>query len=358
MPAHDESQPFNFAQDMRVSKRFAANMLMSLEATAGTIEARKAILQEAGIDEAAYNNPSFLISADQELKAFAIMGTLNQSGVSAPVLGFQYGVGADISLFGIVGIAAQMAPNLFEAIRVTTMFPELLAGTSLTAIHIDRGATILSCQFDQMADAGIGANAMQMLAQNMIASNLFIFERYISQLAGVEVSPKAIMLPMPEPDDWYLVVDDLRFDVQFNADEGCLVYEVDLRDVPTKTPNPMLHKLFLEQAETLAATLREDLSVKERVARYLWTLSPPPNREEVARKLGLSVRSLSRHLQAENTSFKEMFLDIQLRRAKIMLQDTKMTAASIAFQLGFNDPASFTRSFRTQTGKTPTQWRE
>ncbi len=358
MSGDRDSQPFDYSQNLAISKRFAANMLMSLSLAIDNDEQRITILNKAGISPEALGNPAFLISAEQELRAIALITAQVPTGMSAPVLGFQYGAGTDLSLFGVVGAAAQVAPNLFEAIRVTTQYPELLSGTALTAIHIEEAQTILSCQVYRPMGVDVSKVLLDQVEWNLTTTNLFIFERYISELGGQVLRPSVMMLPMPKPDDWHLVESDLQFDVRFDADEATLVYDADLREVPTKNPQPILHKLFLEQAETLAATLREDLSVKERVSRYLWTQTPPPGREEIARKLGLSVRSLSRHLQAEGASFKAMFLDIQLRRAKILLQDTKMSAAAIAFQLGFNDPASFTRSFKAQTGKAPAQWRD
>lgn len=357
MPFSETDGIQNYSTHMGITKRFVANVLMYLMPADITDEQRVELLQQAGIPAEALDDPGFLITADQERAALAALVQRYDSPYSPPVFGYYIGEASPLSSFGIVGLAAQAAPNLFDAIRTTTQFPELIWGTTRTAIYIDEGQTILSFQFERSAEQVIEPGVLDLLEQRVLASNLFIFRRYMDDLGMAECEPSLMTLPMAQPDDWHLIADQVGAAVRFNANEATLVYDMDLRDAPTRHGQPILYKLYLDQAETLANMLREDLPIKERVARFLWTLTPPPSREEVAKKLGISVRSLSRSLQGEGTSFKELFLDIQLQRAKILLQDTEMNAATIAFRLGFNDPASFTRSFKAQTGRTPTEWR-
>ncbi|CAE7189947.1 irgA [Symbiodinium microadriaticum] len=353
MDDHQEDLALNFSKHMGISKRFAAHILLYFSLAELSREECLEVLAQAGISDAALDDPGFPISFEQELAASLLMMRREQADVSPAVFGFRYGEEAQLANFGIVGLAAQTAPNLFEGIEIATQFPELLWGTVRVGVHIDEGQTIVSSQFDRPQGIALEDNLIGILEDRILAANVFIWDRYIRDLSDGLCKPSLIALPMAEPPDWHLVADKVDIAVRFDADEATIVYDVDLRDAPTKNPHPTLHQLYVGQAETLANMLREDLPVKERVMRILWTISPPPGRDEVAKKLGLSVRSLSRNLQAEGTSFKELFSDIQLRRAKIMLQDTDMNAATIAFKLGFNDPASFSRSFKAQTGKTP-----
>src|SRR3546814_84238 len=50
-------------------------------------------------------------------------------------------------------------------------------------------------------------------------------------------------------------------------------------------------------------------------------------------------------------------LEQKLMHAKRKLTYSRISAAEIAYQLGFKDPAYFSRSFRRYTGKSPVEFR-
>lgn len=78
---------------------------------------------------------------------------------------------------------------------------------------------------------------------------------------------------------------------------------------------------------------------------------------EVARALGMSVRSLQRALQATGTSFSEQLDAVRRTRALVLLSRRDLSVAEIAFALGYADPRAFYRSFKRWTGKTPREYR-
>ena len=82
-----------------------------------------------------------------------------------------------------------------------------------------------------------------------------------------------------------------------------------------------------------------------------------PRMEWVAEKLGTSCRSLQRRLAAHNTSFNRFVDDALARRAKKLLRDGTVSITDIALELGYTDPAHFTRAFRRWTGVTPSAFR-
>ena len=49
----------------------------------------------------------------------------------------------------------------------------------------------------------------------------------------------------------------------------------------------------------------------------------------------------------------EFIRSIRLQQAKILLETTSLNVSEIAYQVGFNDPAYFTRAFKKQYGRTP-----
>jgi len=72
--------------------------------------------------------------------------------------------------------------------------------------------------------------------------------------------------------------------------------------------------------------------------------------EEAASSLGLSRRTLVRRLSDSGTSFRDM-LDAELRaRARVLLDEEKLSRTQMAKALGFEDPTSFSRACRRWFG--------
>ena len=78
---------------------------------------------------------------------------------------------------------------------------------------------------------------------------------------------------------------------------------------------------------------------------------------EVATRLLVSRRTLSRRLRAEGTSYREIRETLLLELAQTYLQDSSQSVESIAMALGYNDSAAFRKAFRRWTGTTPQAYR-
>ena len=77
------------------------------------------------------------------------------------------------------------------------------------------------------------------------------------------------------------------------------------------------------------------------------------NLEQVAGKLGLSARSLRRRLQNAGFSFTHLRNEVREEFASRYLRGTRMPLEKIATRLGYSDQASFTKAFRSWTGRSP-----
>lgn len=73
-----------------------------------------------------------------------------------------------------------------------------------------------------------------------------------------------------------------------------------------------------------------------------------------ARRLGYSPRTLTRATQEATGSTAKRYIDDRvILEAKRLLAHTHITVAECAHRTGFDDPANFTKFFRTRTGLTP-----
>jgi AraC-like DNA-binding protein len=73
--------------------------------------------------------------------------------------------------------------------------------------------------------------------------------------------------------------------------------------------------------------------------------------------LGTSPRSLQRKLAEVGTSYSQIVQELRYTAATGMLRDPGTRVIDVAFSLGYEDPAHFTRFFRRVAGITPRSYR-
>lgn len=82
-----------------------------------------------------------------------------------------------------------------------------------------------------------------------------------------------------------------------------------------------------------------------------------PAAADVAHRMRLSARTLQRRLEAAGTTYQDELDWVRRTTAQRLLRSTRLDVMEIAFLLGFEEPNSFVRAFRTWSGETPLRWR-
>jgi AraC-like DNA-binding protein len=83
-----------------------------------------------------------------------------------------------------------------------------------------------------------------------------------------------------------------------------------------------------------------------------------PNLRRVADAAGTSGRSLQRRLAESGVTFSEIAARTRLSHARGLLRDPAVKIIDVGFELGYSDPANFTRAFRRWTGVSPREFRQ
>jgi AraC-like DNA-binding protein len=124
---------------------------------------------------------------------------------------------------------------------------------------------------------------------------------------------------------------------------------------PFLTSNAPMWAVFEPALRQRLADLDAAVTTAKRVRAALLEGLPSglATMEDVARKLALSKRTLQRRIEAEGTSYQQILKETRQALAQHYLENTALPAAEISFLLGFDEPNSFYRAFRTWTGRTP-----
>ena len=149
--------------------------------------------------------------------------------------------------------------------------------------------------------------------------------------------------------------------VEFGAPSGQLVFSHETLALPLITNDPHLLKMLGPFAEEAARARRTPTgSVRASVENVAQRLLPlgQVRVETVAKALALSVRTLSRRLSAEGTTFAEVVDQLRRSLAVEYLKEPGASVSQAAWQLGYESPTSLTKAFRRWTGRSPSALRK
>ena len=146
----------------------------------------------------------------------------------------------------------------------------------------------------------------------------------------------------------------------FGADADEVAFSATVKDMPVVGADRHLNELlttYCEEALALRRTGRETL--RSRVENALVPLLPhgTARADQIARKLGMSQRTLARRLALEDLTFAGILDDLRSDLANRYLNDAHLTISQIAWLLGYQEASAFTHAFKRWTGKTPREMR-
>jgi AraC-like DNA-binding protein len=149
-------------------------------------------------------------------------------------------------------------------------------------------------------------------------------------------------------------------DVEFGAASDEIIFPASVASLPVVGSDNHLNNLLLRYAEeALADRPQKRASLRSAVERVLPQLLPHAkgNASNVAQKLAISRRTLSRKLRDEDVAFAEILEDTRVALAKRYLAERDLPVSQIAWLLGYGEVSSFTHAFKRWTGMTPRQFR-
>ena len=152
----------------------------------------------------------------------------------------------------------------------------------------------------------------------------------------------------------------LRATFQFGAPFNGFIFPREYLDIKPPSADPNLHTLISRHAEAMLAELPVTDSLTARVRDLLTRelAGGNPTVRHIARAVSMSERTLTRHLENEGTSFKDLLDDLRRRLALRYVRRSDLPISEIAFLLGFSQAAAFHRAFRRWTGQTPVEYRK
>jgi len=159
-------------------------------------------------------------------------------------------------------------------------------------------------------------------------------------------------------------VDEYRriFDapIRFNCDATQVVFAADLLEKKLLHGDESVLSLLTEEADRQLLSLNQDGSIVEKVESLLLAhiQQGKPSINKVAEFFHMNERTLRRKLEAHQTTYSELLVQVQQKVARRMLDNPSIAIEDIAEKLRFSETSAFYRAFKRWTGKTPAEYRE
>jgi AraC-like DNA-binding protein len=250
--------------------------------------------------------------------------------------------------FGIVEYVCRAAPTLGAALRQWVRYLNLLDDAVTVGLVIEGDRACLRVERESEAPAP----ASHELCWAVVA-------RIARELSTVPFRIHAVELAHPAPGD--IAPYRAWFDapVVFDAPATQLVVPAAALDAALVTADASLLAILTRAADELARQASHDPPLVQQVKRALHDLlrSDDGHVEVVAKRLGLTSRSLQRRLKDEGTSFQVVREELRRELSERYLAEG-LAIAEISFLLGFSEPSAFFRAFKRWTGETPLAHRQ
>jgi AraC-like DNA-binding protein len=302
------------------------------------------LLAEFGLDLADYEEPENRIP-------YATLGRLLgrcAERTRCPHFGMLVGQRAGISALGEVGFLMQSSPDVRTALELAVR--HLWAHNPSAMVELVEEDSFASLRYVILR---FGLDQRDQLLDMAVAIEINVMRA----LCGHHWQPLEVRFAHARSRNLAPFRQFFQAPLVFDANETAVVFATEWLDKPLPGADPLLHIMMQHRVSELHLQSGEDLTVQLR--RMLPSLVTARHAliTVAAKRVGLSVRTMSRRLTAEGTSFTRLREEARYAIARQLLQGTSMPANQITEHLGYANPSAFTRAFRQWSGVAPVEWR-
>lgn len=269
-----------------------------------------------------------------------------------PCLGIELGLNLPPTLLGTFGHALLSAGSLTDAVELAVTYWRLNARYYDVALH--RGETELRIRATERFPLGP-------LRRFAVESMMTAWIHAGRHLSGGRQASSGVLLRFSLPYDPAFERYAARLP---KVHYGCEVDELVLPLQTLAQTLPMGHPEAARQARAACDVALNRLAEQsgnfvQQVADALaLTAEGYPTMAQVAQRMGITARTLARHLERHGLTFRQVLDERRHQEACAMLREGHHAVEDIAARLGYSDPANFTRAFRRWAGCTPSHYRD
>ncbi len=309
---------------------------------------RQSLLARASLTEEDFAEPDSRIPA----RSYVALMMAAKELTGDPALALHFGQKVEISKVSIAGAASRLADTFEQGIIQLNRYVRLI----IEADAPGRGERFVIENHDDgtwFIDNRLNANTFPELTESAFAQ--FCCHSGRSEHPQGNQLIRAAHVTHDKPHYWEEYERVLGVPVVFRSRHNALLLDPTWRSYTFKGPDPEVREMLREHADRQLAQLDSAQSETRRVqAALLPTLHQgEATAEQIAKTLGVSRKTLYRHLKTEGTTYANVLDDLRARLSRHYLNERRMSVNEAAYMLGFTDASAFSRAHMRWTGQRP-----
>jgi AraC-like DNA-binding protein len=318
------------------------------------------LFRQAGLDESECMTDDALTLSD---KLSHVWELVTQSS-GDPLLGLKVASPQPLDRSGLMGHIMRASPDVKTAIENLVRYTPLVSPTVNSTLEHLGGRVRVSLELP---------GGQRCVPQQHYDFVWCLMLRTLQSAAGrSDLRPVLVTYAFPKPERDYAYANAYGCTVLFEQQTNSMEFDDKALATPIPAANPMAADWALRMLADLAQSQRNwtlrmlarieqsqhsTASFSARVQRILESMlaDGEPLREEVAKRLMTSERTLQRRLAEEGTNFTRLVDDTRRQLAQQYLSKRDVSLKKMSFQLGFSDPSAFCRACKRWFGVSPKQ---
>jgi len=262
-------------------------------------------------------------------------------------LAIEVATSTSASDMGLLGLVVRAAPTERQVLLGLVRYQHLV--NTVAGFHLIEHNGEITLAEDRVGPPGLGCDiAAEITAMTSI--------HWARKLFGAEFSPTRVELTrrgnFPRYRSWASCV------VRGGAVRASVSFSATQLERASASGDEELWQFVSELLEERAGAASDGSLVNQLRRQLASALSEgEPTLQEMARRLGLSPRTLQRRLSAEGAGYSNVLDRLRHELAVAHLGRRALAISEIAFALGFDEVASFHRAFRRWEHTTPAAFR-
>lgn len=270
-----------------------------------------------------------------------------------PHLPYTIGSSVHLSAYGMYGYAMLCSTDFRRTMDFAVHYHQLAA--PLATIAFEERDHLGIWTVEPLLHPKIDSQLYRFVTELQIATHIALHR----DIMGESFKPREILLTYRPQGDFQITSELVGCSVRFAQETNQIVFDSSFLDPAPKLGNRTTYPSAIALCDGLLA----DFTLKAGVANQirgmlLRDVTNRPTLVAVAKQLRTTPRTLRRHLQSQDTSFRQLSNELRVHIALRYLRETSMRTQDIAFALGFSDAANFRHAFRRWTGRTPNEFRQ
>ncbi|WP_420589338.1 AraC family transcriptional regulator [Bacterioplanoides sp.] len=305
------------------------------------------LLDNSGITVSQFQNPDLMISYQQY--AQLVKNCLEQTG--DPFLGLAFGKELSVHSHGLIGLTVLNQPTVADAVNTAIKYKK--AVSPITTLSLLPAAD----EVEVAVEEALGFKELEQFFTEVLYSSFMtgfrtltcdencwirFYFKYTVDEKGIEEYQKYLgpQLLFSQPRN------------RMRSDAAYFQRKIMISNsVAAQALEEQVRKLFRRVAnhEGIIGLIRGLLVAPQHEF---------PSLELTAEKMNTSTSTIKRKLREYNTSYQKILNEVRMEIAVDYLQNSDKSIKEICYDLGYQEPSTFSRAFRQWTNMSPQQYRD